>query len=413
MGSKKTILIIATLDTKGQETFFVKQLIEKRGLKTLVMDVGILGEPYFTPDIPARKVAEAASRTLPELVAMKDESRAIKEMAVGAERMVLDRFHKGDFDGVLALGGTMGTALALRVFRALPVGVTKGLASTVALSYFVTPRNVRNDLILFQLTADPWGLNRLVRRDLTKAALALSCAVQGDNEKCKEKSPLITMTTLGGSWLQYALPVKERLEKAGYELAVFHSTSMQGALMERLIEGGEVLGVLDLCPMEVMTEHCKGLICAVDRMDAAAKTGIPQVVGPGGIGVFPWGSLNDMPERFKGRQAKAHNDIIVAVQASLEEMAAVAEIMAQKLNRSQGPVTVIIPEKGFFVYDRPGQPFDYPEGRKAFVETLQANLRPEIPFIRINCHINDSEYAKTVTDVALRLFKKKREERDG
>jgi uncharacterized protein (UPF0261 family) len=413
MGSKKTILILATMDTKGQETLFIKQLIEKRGLKTLVMDVGILGEPYFSPDIPARKVAEAASRTLPELVAMKDESRAIKEMALGAERLVLDRFHEGDFDGVLALGGTMGTALALRVFKSLPLGIPKGLASTVAVSYFVTPQDVMNDLILFQLTADPWGLNRLVRRDLTKAALAVACAVHGDEEPPEHKAPLITMTTLGGSWLQYALPVKARLEQAGYEVAVFHSTSMQGGLMERLIEAGEVHGLLDLCPMEVMTEHCKGLVCAVGRMDAAAKTGIPQVVGPGGIGVFPWGSLKDMPGRFKGRQVKAHNEIITAVQASKEEMAAVAKIMAGKLNRSQGPVTVIIPEKGFFVYDSPGQSFDYPEGRKAFVETLQANLRPEIPLIRINCHINESEYATTVTDVALRLFKKKREGRDG
>lgn len=257
MNSIKTILIIATLDTKGQETLFVKKIIEERGLKSLVMDVGIVGEPYFTPDIPAHKVAEAASRTLPQLVAMKDESRAMGEMGIGAENMSSDLFRNGDFDGVMSLGGTMGTAVALRVFRRLPVGVTKGLVSTVALSYFVTPQNVGTDLIMFQLTADLWGLNRLVRRDLTKAALAMACAVQGDEEICEKDAPLIAMTTLGGSWLKYAPAVKERLEREGYEVAVFHSPSMQGALMERLIETGTVSGLLDLCPQEVLTEHCK------------------------------------------------------------------------------------------------------------------------------------------------------------
>jgi len=406
MNAIKTILIISTLDTKGQETLFVKKIIEERGLKTLVMDVGILGEPYFTPHIPAHQVAEAASRTLPQLVAMKDESMAMGEMARGAENMAFDLFQKGDFDGVMSLGGTMGTAVALRVFRRLPVGVIKGLVSTVALSYFVTPQNVGADLIMFQLTADLWGLNRLVRRDLTKAALAMACAVQGDEEIYEKDIPLIAMTTLGGSWLSYAPVVKGRLEGEGYEVALFHSPSMQGALMERLIATGTVSGLLDLCPQEVMTEHCKGLLNSPGRMEAAARMGIPQIVGPGGIGFFPAGSSGGLPERFKGRLTKPHNDISSGVQASVEEMVAVAKIMAEKLNRSHGPVIVVIPEQGFFVYDSPGQPLYYPDGRKAFIETLQEDLRPGIEFIRMDCHINDPEYAKKVADLALRLFKK-------
>lgn len=408
MNSIKTILIIATLDTKGQETLFVKKIIEEKGLKSLVMDVGILGNPYFTPNIPAHRVAEAASRTLPQLIAMKDESRAMGEMGIGAENMALDLFRNGGFDAVMSLGGTMGTAVALRVFRRLPIGMTKGLVSTVALSYFVTPQNVGTDLIMFQLTADPWGLNRLVKRDLTKAALAMACAVQGDEEICEKDAPLIAMTTLGGSWLKYATPLKERLEREGYEVAVFHSPSMQGALMERLIETGTVSGLLDLCPQEVLTEHCKGLISSPGRMEAAARTGIPQIVGPGGIGFFPWGSLDALPERFKGRLAKSHNEIASGIQASVEEMIDVAKIMAQKLNRSHGPVVVVIPEQGFFVYDSQGQPLYYPDGRKAFIDTLQENLRPEIEFIRMNCHINDPEYAEKVSDIALKIFKKNR-----
>jgi len=410
MNAIKTILIIATLDTKGQETLFVKNIIEERGLRTLVMDVGIIGEPSFTPDIPAYKVAEAASRTLSQLMAMNDESVAMGEMARGAENMAFNLFTNGDFDGVLCLGGTMGTAVALRVFKRLPVGVIKGLVSTVALSHFVTPQNVGTDLIMFQLTADLWGLNRLVRRDLRKAALAVACAVQGDEEIYEKDVPLIAMTTLGGSWLSYAPVVKGRLEAEGYEVALFHSPSMQGALMERLIETGAINGLLDLCPQEVMTEYCRGLLNSPGRMEAAARKGIPQIVGPGGIGFFPAGSADGLSERFKGRKSKPHNDISSGVQASLEEMIAVAKIMAEKLNRSRGPVIVVIPEQGFFVYDSPDQPLYYPDGRKAFIETLQENLRPGIEFIKMDCHINDAEYAKKVADLALEVFKKRKEE---
>lgn len=410
MNSIKTILIIATLDTKGQETLFMKKIIEEKGLKSLVMDVGIVGEPYFTPDITAHEVAEAASRTLPQLIAMKDESSAMGEMGIGAENLALELFRKGEFDGVMSLGGTMGAAVGLRVFRRLPIGMTKGLVSTVALSHFVTPLNVGTDLIMFQLIADPWGLNRLVKRDLTKAALAMACAVQGDEELSEKDAPLIAMTTLGGSWLKYAPAVKECLEREGYEVAVFHSPSMQGALMERLIDAGTVSGLLDLCPQEVMTEYCKGLLCSPGRMEAAARTGIPQIVGPGGIGFFPYGSLDELPERLEGRIMKSHNEIASGIQASVEEIVDVAKIMARKLNRSHGPVTVVIPEKGFFVYDNFDQPLNNPDGREAFIETLQENLIPEIEFIRMDCHINDPEYAEKVSDIAVKLFRKRDKE---
>jgi uncharacterized protein (UPF0261 family) len=405
MKNNKTVLIIATLDTKGPEALFVKELIEERGIMTLVMDIGIMGESPFVPDIPNLKVAEAASHTLPGLISLKDEAKAMGEMAKGAEKIVMERFRNRDFDGVIALGGTMGTALALSVFRRLPVGVTKVLVSTVALSYFVTPQNVTNDVVLIQVATDLWGLNRVAKRDLTKATLAVACAVESDQGPVEETAPFIAMTTLGGSYLKYAFGVKDSLEKEGYEVAVVHSVSMQGAIMEKLIEEGKVDGFLDLCPQEVLAELCRGHCCSPRRMEAAAKKGIPQVVGPGGLGVFPWGSLEDLPERFKGRLTKAHNDIASAIKASKEEMAETAKIMAAKLNRSSGPVVVVIPERGFFEYDRPGEFFDDPEGRRIFVDTLRDNLRPEIEFISMDCHINDPEYAAKVADIALRLFK--------
>ncbi len=405
MKKEKTVLIIATLDTKGPEALFVKRLIEEKGLRTLVMDIGTTGESSFSADIPSRKVAEAASRTLPELLSFNDEAKAMAEMARGAEHIVQGIFNNGAFDGVIALGGSMGTSLALRVFRGLPTGLTKVLVSTVAFSYFVTPQSVLNDVIMFQAASDLWGLNSLEKRDLKKAALAVVSAVASEDEPAEQSAPLVTMTTLGGSFLKYASPIKEAMEKKGYEVAIFHSVSMQGAIMERLIREGKVHGLLDLCPQEVLAEVCGGPLCSPGRVTAAAEKGIPQVVGAGGIGFFPFGALKDLPERFEGRLTFAHNEIASGIQASVEEMAGTAKVIASRLNKSRGPVVVVIPERGFMEYDRPGGKLYYPEGRKAFIDTLRNNLSPQVEFVSMDCHINDSAYSEKVVNTALRLFK--------
>jgi uncharacterized protein (UPF0261 family) len=406
MKKEKTVLIIATLDTKGPEVLFVKSLIEERGVRTLVMDVGTTGESPFRADFPSHQVAEAASRTLGELLSFNDEAKAMAEMAKGAESIVQGIFEKGIFHGVIALGGTMGTSLALRVFKRLPTGFTKVLVSTVTLSHFVTPQSVMNDVILFQVVCDLWGLNRLEKRDLRKAALTIASAVESEDEPAEESTPpLITMTTLGGSFLKYASPVKEALENAGYEVAIFHSVSMQGAIMERLIREGKVHGLLDLCPQEVLSEFCGGPCCSPGRVEAAAEKGVPQIIGPGGLGFFPFGALKDLPERFKGRLTFAHNEIASGIQASIEEMAEVGKIIASKVNRSHGPVVVVIPERGFMEYDRPGGKLYFPEGRKAFIHALRETLSSHIEFVLMDCHINDPAYAERVTDTALRLFK--------
>jgi uncharacterized protein (UPF0261 family) len=235
----------------------------------------------------------------------------------------------------------------------------------------------------------------------------MACAVQEDRDEWERDIPFIAMTTLGGSYLKYAPIVMKSLEKQGFEVAIFHSASMQGAIMERLIEVGKMDGLLDLCPQELLTEYCGGSICSPGRMTAAARKGIPQIVGPGGLGVFPWGSLEQIPKRFKDRVIRAHNEILSGIQASTKEMIEVARIMADKLNRSIGPVAVVVPEKGFFEYDRPGEVFYNPEGRNAFIETLQECLRTGTDFTLMDCHINDREYAEKVAEIALTLFRRR------
>jgi len=400
----KTVLILATLDTKGEEALFLKREIESKGLRTITMDVGVKGEPYFEPEIPRQEVAQAVSQTVEGLLALRDEAKAMGEMARGAERIVSGLQREGTIDGAIAVGGTIGTALALKVLRALPVGFPKVMVSTVAISPYVSPQEVGTDVVLYQAASDFWGLNRVVRRDLERAALTVASVVKA--EEPKGEAPLVAITTLGSSWLTYTFRLKEVLQREGYEVVVFHSVSMQGAIMERLIREGEIKGLLDLCPIEVLAEIAGGDCCSPGRMKAAAEKGIPQIVGPGGIGVFPWRFVHALPERFKGRRVRAHSGIVFAVKATKEEMVETAQVMASRLNRSKGPVAVVVPTKGFFGPDDVGGYFYDPEGRKAFIETLRAALRPNINFILLDCHINDPEYAEKVAEVALELLGK-------
>jgi len=163
--------------------------------------------------------------------------------------------------------------------------------------------------------------------------------------------------------------------------------------------------VLDLCPQGVLAEIAGGSCASLGRLKAASEKGIPQILGPGGLGFFSFGALKDLPERFKGRLTFAHNEIASGIQATVEEMAETGKVVASRLNRSRGPVAVVIPERGFMEYDRPGGKLHYPEGRKAFIDALKDHLSPRIEFISMDCHINDSVYSDKVTGTALRLFK--------
>jgi uncharacterized protein (UPF0261 family) len=223
----RTVLILATLDTKGEEAGYLKEVIEGRGCRGRVMDVGILGEPLFEPDIKRQEVAAAVSGGMEEIVSWRDEERAVKAMSEGASILVKKLYSRGELDGIIALGGTMGTSIALPVMKVLPLGVPKLMVSTVAFTSFIRPELVSKDLVMMQSVADMWGLNRIIREILGNAALMIAGAA-GRKQMSGEKRPLIGISTLGGAVLTYVFTAKPLLEEKGYEVAVFHATGRQG-----------------------------------------------------------------------------------------------------------------------------------------------------------------------------------------
>lgn len=394
----KTIAIVGTLDTKEAEIGYVKELIEKRGHKTLVIDGGILGQPSFQPDISHEDVAEAAGTTLKEVIAFGHEGRAIATMAEGAAKIVQRLHSEGRLNGIVALGGTMGTSLGLAAMRDLPVGVPKLMVSTIAFTPFVTMDVVGKDQMMLQPAADIWGLNVITKSALEFAAGAITGMVEMHRDLVREKQ-LIGVTTRG--ICKYLNWIKPLLEQRGYEVAVFHAVGLGGRTFESLIMRGLFSAVLDLTTAEVIEELCGGVCSAgADRLEAAGKMGIPQIVAPGCMEYWDLtGAAETLPPQFKNRNIHQHNPLVLCVKATVEEMITAAKTMADKLNKAEGPVMIVIPLKGWDELDKLGGPFYDPEGREAFIKALKSNIKPDIKILELDVHINDRKFAEAIMSI--------------
>ena len=402
----KAIAIVATLDTKGEEASYVKDLIAKRGHKVIVIDTGVLGEAPFEPDITRDQVAEAARTNLNEVIALADEGKAIATMAEGATIIAQELYSSGKLDGIIALGGSMGTSLAMTLMQALPLLMPKLLVSTMAFTPIISADVVSKDLTIMPTVADIWGLNRITKRVLENAAGAIAGMVETHRKEEVAEKPLIGITTLGSSALSYVLWAKPLLEQMGYEVAIFHTVGVGGRSYEQLVEQGAFAGALDLSMFELINYVCGGH-AAADRLEAIGKRAMPQVVAPGALSWFGWWQpLATLPAQYRDRKIRMHSPIAGQVGTSKEEMVAVAEIMAKKLNKALGPTVVLIPNRGFSEYDKPGAIFFDPEVRQAFIETLKRTIEPKIEVIELDMHINDPEFAREAVAILDRMVRK-------
>ena len=398
------IVIIGTLDTKGDKLAYLKQLIEAKGGKTLVIDCGILDEPLFQADILREQVAEATGKSLGEISSLGDEAQAIRIMTKGAAKIVAELYSSGRLEGLIGVGGTMGTSLFLSVANVLPVGVPKVLFSTTAFTSHLRPEVVPPDLIIIPAVSDVWGLNSLTRRMLENAA----GAILGATEMCREGEDLrgktfTAITTLGTSCLKYIVWLKPSVERMKHEVVAFHIGGGQGWTFEQLISRGIIKGVLDLCFLDLCPSNITdgGFINVPGRLEAAGEKGIPQVVAPGAVDFFSWtGSLGTLPRGFRGRRRHQHNELAWAVERSLDEVTKTAELIATRLNKGRGPKAIVIPKLGFSEWDKPGGLFYHPERSKVFGQALKAHLNPEVKLIELEAHINDLAFAEEVA----RLF---------
>lgn len=400
MTLRPTILLIGTADTKADELLFMKGAIEADGGVALVMDVGVLGRPAFTPEIPNTEVAAAAGTTLDAIAALGDENAAMTKMAEGAVRVALDLYASQRVHGVLALGGTMGTDLALDVTAALPLGMPKFVVSTVAFSHLIPPERLAPDLMMILWAGGLYGLNSICRSVLGQAAGAILGACRTVPQPHTE-APLVAISSLGKSCLSYMVTLKPELERRGYEVAVFHCTGMGGRAMESLAGQRRFAAVLDLCLQEVANEAMGSPVTSgADRLEAAGAHGIPQIVAPGGIDMIDMQTWKPVRDDYQGRPYHAHNRLLASVLMTPGERRATARLVAAKLAKAKAPTAFISPLHGIQAWDKPGEALHDPEGLAAFTDEIRKSVIPPVRLVELDAHIND----KAFTDTVLAIF---------
>jgi uncharacterized protein (UPF0261 family) len=388
----RTIALLGALDTKGAEYAFVRDVIEARGHRTLLIDVGVLGPPVVKPDVTREQVAAAAGVAAADLALRRDRGEAVAAMSRGAAAL-LPRLHaEGAFDGVLALGGTGGTSVACAAMRALPLGVPKVMVSTVAGSDVSGYVGVR-DIVMIPSIVDVAGINRVSREVFARAAGAI-CGMVETEPPAGEDRPLVAASMFGNTTAAVEA-ARSVLEQAGYEVLVFHCTGAGGRTMESLVEAGMIAGVLDITTTEWADELVGGVLTAgPHRLEAAARTGTPAIVVPGCLDMVNFWAPETVPDRFAARRFYPHNPNVTLMRTDVDEGRRLGEILAEKLNASVGPVTVLLPLKGLSVIGAPGGPFHWPEADAALFDALRARLRPDIALIEMDCAINDPAFAE-------------------
>jgi uncharacterized protein (UPF0261 family) len=398
--------IIGTLDTKGPEVGYLRDEIARRGQGPLVIDPGILGEPGIPADVSREEVAQAAGHDLAGLVASGDRQRCQQAMIEGLVAVVARLHDEGRIDGVVAVGGAQGTAMATAAMRALPVGVPKVMVSTVACGGSTFgPYVGTKDVTMIHSVADILGLNRVTRRILSQAAAAVTAmAAPMVVADVAEAGRGLVAITQAGITTPGVMAVKERLEALDFDVIAFHCNGIGGQAMEELVRDGVVAGVVDYSPHEVIDLLYDGLMPAMPgRLEAPGAAGIPHIVTPGATDIRLHGRPDELPPEVQGRAFVQHTPTHTHVRASAEEMAAVAHFMAERLNAGTGPRAVMVPLHGFSMLNRRGQVL-YDEGANlAFARAMEEALLPDVPLIQIDAHINDPEFAVAVVTQFLEM----------
>ena len=394
-----TVLLIATLDTKGAECAYLQSLIQERGQRVLVMDAGVLREPPFEPAVPAEAVAEAGGSELSALRGQGDRGVALDVMARGAAQLAARLVSEGRVDAVLGLGGSCGTAIATAAMRELPVGLPKVMVSTMASGQVGQYVGVKDVTLMYSIT-DIAGLNRISRRILANAAGAV-CGMLEQQVPAGEDRPVIAATMFGVT-TPCVERVRKHFEQAGYEVLVFHATGSGGRAMEGLIDAGFITAVADITTTEWCDELVGGVLTAgPERLDAAARAGIPQVVSVGALDMVNFGPRSTVPERFENRHFHVHNPSVTLMRTTPAENAKLGEIIAKKLNAARGPVTLMLPLRGVSALDREGQAFDDRAADATLFDALRRTLESKVGLVELDLHINDPLFADAIAEELL------------
>ncbi len=392
------ILVVGTYDTKCDELEFMAHCIRAAQGQVLAMDVGVLGSSPPAVHVRREQVASAGGSNIEDAAVCGDENTAMQIMARGASQLAAELATSRAISGVIILGGTMGTDLALDICQALPVGFPKHIVSTVAFSPLIPPARIAADVQMTLWAGGLYGLNSISRTSLSLASGAIVGAARAVSPQVKR--PVIGMTSFGSSVLSYMIHLKPGCEARGFELAVFHATGMGGRAFDALAASGHFDCVMDFAPQEITNlVFGSALSAGESRMQGAGKSATPQIVAPGCIDLIDYPAWQPIPERFRDREFHDHNRLIRSTGLTPVERRIVVDEICSRIGQGRGPVAVILPLKGIQGWDREGQPFHDPAGLKDMISAFRERAVEPISLNEVDAHINDVEFAECALSI--------------
>lgn len=398
------VFLPGTFDTKGTEFAFLKSLLEKQGFHCICADAGVLNPPSFAPDISREEVFLAAGTTLNKVLLEKNRGKAVEAGANGLAKITIDLFNQGKIHGVLGMGGSAGTTLGTSAMRALPFGIPKIMVSTLA-SGQVRPFVGVKDITMMHSVVDICGLNRISTKVLSNAVHAMAGMLNAPYISSTLEKPLLAATMFGVTTPCVELG-RNILEQSGREVLVFHATGTGGSTMESFIRDGLIKGVLDITTTELADELVGGILSAGnERLTAAGIMGIPQIISVGALDMVNFGPMDTVPEKFRSRMLYAHNSNVTLMRTTPEENDLLGKEIALKANAAKGPTAIIFPLHGISALDASDQPFWWPQANQALRESLKLWLSPDVEYIEMDLHINDSAFGKACAQKLINYLK--------
>ncbi len=398
------VYLLATLDTKGEEAAYVRGVLSAAGAEVRIVDTGCLGSPTIAADVSREELFAAGGTSLADLRAKNDRGLAVTAAAEGAAKLFAGLHAAGQVSGVLAIGGSAGTTIGTAAMRALPLGVPKLMVSTLAsgqVRHYVGDK----DIFMLNSVVDILGVNRISRLVLGEAARAMAGMVTLARENSAENDKPLIAATMFGVTTPCVSHARQLLEQAGFEVLVFHATGNGGQAMESLIAEGLIAGVIDITTTELADELVGGLPPAgPERLTAAGRKGIPQVVSVGATDMVNFHAPQSVPARFQGRTFYQHNPSVTLMRTTVEENAAIGADIGRKLARARGPSMVLLPARGVSAIDREGQAFCDPTARSALFRAIRETAEG-VEIRELDCHINDPQFADAAVARLLEMMR--------
>lgn len=402
----KYILILGCFDTKGEIFSYLRNRILEQGEQVITINTGVMGTTdYFPVDFESDVVALEAGYTIADLRRERNRGQAMDIMGKGAAKIVSKLIAGGGVKAAIGMGGGGGTYIALFAMQEIPMGIPKLCLTTLAAKDL--SRQIGNkDITLMSSVVDVAGLNSIIKLLVEQAAAAI-CAMANVHTSAKVATSGSIAISMFGNTTICVDKCTELLKEQGYEVLAFHATGVGGKTMEALIREGCFDAVLDITTTELADDLCGGICSAgPDRLNAAMEMSIPQVVVPGCLDMVNFAHPDTVPDQYKNREFYSWAPDVTLMRTDKEENRILGKLLAQKLNKSAAPVTIVLPLKGISQIDAEGGVFYRPEIDLALFDSIKNNVNETVDVKEVDAHINDYAFSAILVKTLLEMIER-------